>query len=65
MRSVTRMRQLEWPGQSADPLRLTCVLQSSPVEGNFRTVTHPGHQAGMYSYPYLREIADYPKCRVR
>jgi ATP-binding protein involved in chromosome partitioning len=24
-----------------------------------------GHQTGMYSYPYLREIADYPECRVR
>jgi ATP-binding protein involved in chromosome partitioning len=22
-----------------------------------------GHQTGMYSYPYLREIADYPECK--
>jgi DUF971 family protein len=23
-----------------------------------------GHETGMYSYSYLRELADYPECRL-
>jgi DUF971 family protein len=29
-----------------------------------RFIWDDGHATGMYSYPYLREIADFPECRV-
>ena len=28
-----------------------------------RLLWSDGHQTGMYSYPYLREMADYPECK--
>jgi DUF971 family protein len=41
----------------------------STVEGvgryAVRFIWVDGHSTGMYSYPYLRELADLPECKVR